>query len=82
MSGALPPWAILQRGDRLFGLSGWWKQQDVALRFATREEAQAAIREMRLSGDVMVVERPYQPSFMLPRPDAGGDYDPFGVPAA
>lgn len=81
MSGALPMGYFLQRGDRLFGLSGWWKQQDVALRFATREEAQAAIREMRLSGDVMVVERPYQPS-PVPRPDAGGDYDPFGVSAA
>lgn len=78
MSQSLPKGFFLMRGERLYGLSGWWPNVGAALRFNSREEAQTAIQEMRLLGDVQITERPYQP-LPLPRPDTA-DYDPFGMP--
>jgi hypothetical protein len=81
MTPTLPKGFYLQRGERLFGVSGWWKDQNAAMRFQTREDAQAAIAEQGLGDDVRVVERPYQPGPMPPREDQR-DYDPFAVVAA
>lgn len=80
MTPSLPKGFFLQRGDRLYSLSGWWRDQGAALRFNTREEAEQGIKDLGLPADVTITERPYQP-MPVARPDTT-DYDPFGVAAA